>query len=130
MVPQALTQPAQPYWDFRSLPSSTNHIPHHLTHKQQILRNMLVSSPLIHCIYKCSTLLFYPLLPSSVPAFLRPHYVDLAYLEILAGWYSYSYTLHQNRRLVLYLGKVILFDQICSFRRDVHGVRRGKETPT
>lgn len=92
---------------------------------------MLVSS-LIHCIYKHSTLLFYPpfSLPSSVPAFLRPHYVDLAYLEILAGWYSYSYTLHQNQRLVLYLGKVILFDQICSFRRDVHGVGRGKETPT
>ena len=41
-------------------------------------------------------------------------------MEVLAGEHSYSYTLDQ-RPLV---GKVILFDPVCRFRRDAHGLVR------
>jgi hypothetical protein len=44
-------------------------------------------------------------------------------LEVLAGERSYSYTL-DRRPVLLYSGKVILFDRTRSFGRDTHGAVR------
>ena len=44
-------------------------------------------------------------------------------MEVLAGECSYSYTL-DKRLVLLYLGKVVLFDPASSFRRDAHGAVR------
>jgi hypothetical protein len=47
-------------------------------------------------------------------------------LEVLAGECSYSYTL--DRRLVLlYSGKVVLFNLAHSFRWNIHGVLSEEE---
>lgn len=48
-----------------------------------------------------------------------------ACLEIVAGKPSYLYTLYQ-RRVLIYSGKVVLFDQACDFRRNAHGAVREK----
>ena len=44
-------------------------------------------------------------------------------LEVLAGERSYSYTL-DRRPVLLYSGKVVLFDRARSFGRDAHGAVR------
>ena len=46
-----------------------------------------------------------------------------ACLEVLAGERSYSYTL-DRRPVLLYSGKVVLFDRARSFGRDAHGAVR------
>lgn len=71
-------------------------------------------------VYECMQVLHYISVQVHTHAGLE---TEMACLEVLAGERSYSYTL-DRRPVLLYSGKVVLFDRARSFGRDAHGAVR------